>query len=127
MDEQPQDEVCFLERCAAKGLSVELMPRIEQLKECAVGDTRHRLALLKYRLLKQRDLCTALGVLRKTYGDARGILRSKMARRLAIHYEHDIKDFRQALDFAQDTETEEGWLAHRKRVDRLRRKLCRLG
>ena len=121
-----RDELCFLERCFLRGLRQELLPRVDRLKERCSGETLQRVALLQYQLTRERDLCAAIGILKKTYGNSRGSIRGKMARRLAIHYEHDLKDFRMALDYAQDTETEEGLFEHRKRVSRLHRKLSRL-
>ena len=121
-----QDELCFLERCAVKGISVELLPRIERLQSRAQGEVAHRLAFLHYSLVRRQDIGNAIGVLQHFYGKTRGALRGKMARRLAIHFEHDLKDFKQALDYAQETEAEEGFDAHRRRIQRLRRKLSRL-
>ena len=121
-----RDELCFLERCFLRGLRQEILPRVVRLKQRCSGETLQRVALLQYQLIKDRDLRAAIGVLKKTYGNSKGSIRGKMARRLAIHYEHDLKDFRKALDYAQDTETEEGVFEHQKRVSRLHRKLSRL-
>ena len=123
--DEPLDELCFLERCFSKGAGSKIIERLVGLKGHTQGLESHRLALLEYQVFRSQDLSRALHVLKRSYVDTFGEMRGKMARRLAIHYEHDLKDFGQALDYAKETAREEGWSAHQKRLLRLQRKLER--
>jgi uncharacterized protein len=119
-------EYGFLERLVNRRERVGVMDRLLRLlNQARTQWVRTRCALLVYEVLKPDDLLSAMSVLIEHYDEAKGELRSTVAKRLAIHFEHHLKDYEQALTYAEETEPIDGCYAQRRRVIRLNGKIER--
>ena len=119
-------EYGFSERLVNRNAGMLVLERLGNLlHEATTHWVRTRCALLLYEIYRHDDLERAMNVLIEHYGQAVGQLRNTMAKRLAIHFEHHVKDCESALVYAEETEPVEGWCGHRRRINRLHRKMTR--
>lgn len=119
-------EYGFLERLVNRRERILVLDRLLRLLDEATTQwVRTRSALLAYEVLRSDDLFRAMDILIEHYDEATGALRSTVAKRLAIHFEHHIKDYGQALFYAEETEAVDGWCGQHRRVRRLNRKIER--
>ena len=117
-------EYAFLAKLVSQSTSPWVIERLESLLIRSQDSwLTTRCARLVYEAKRRTHLIQAVEVLMAHYPQCDLPLRSFFARRLSIHFEHHYKQLRTALRYASDTELDEGVVAHRRRINRLRSKL----